>query len=170
MRIPPLFTVPDWTNNILDPMAAICCCACCCAPWPTLTMAITAPTPIMMPSMVRMERSLLRAKARMAIRMIANKSIEASILEYRHILQNLRRNRTVLHQFIATNCAVLEVDTAFGKLCDIGLVRDQDNGQPIVIQLLEYFQNLDRSAAVQIAGGFIGQQNRRTIDQPSRDG
>ena len=60
---------------MLDPMAAICCWACNCAPWPTLTMAITAPTPMMMPSMVSMERSLLRARARMAMRMIASKSI-----------------------------------------------------------------------------------------------
>src|SRR2546426_10852813 len=39
-------------------------------------MAITAPTPMMMPSMVRLERSLFRAKARMAIRMICIRSIK----------------------------------------------------------------------------------------------
>ena len=78
MRMPPRFTVPDCTNSMLDPMAAICCCACCCAPCPTLTMAMTAPTPMMMPSMVSMERSLLRARARMAMRTIATKSITPS--------------------------------------------------------------------------------------------
>src|SRR5690242_9513422 len=38
-------------------------------------MAITAPTPMMMPSMVRLERILLRASARIAIRMMASMSI-----------------------------------------------------------------------------------------------
>ena len=38
-------------------------------------MAITAPTPMMMPSMVKLERILLRARARIAMRMIAITSI-----------------------------------------------------------------------------------------------
>jgi hypothetical protein len=44
-----------------------------CAPWPTATMAITAPTPIMMPSMVRRERSLFRMSASKEMRMISRK-------------------------------------------------------------------------------------------------
>jgi len=68
--MPPRETAPDPTNSTFDPMAAIWSCACCCAPCPTLTMAITAATPIMMPSMVSADRSLLRAKARIAMRRI----------------------------------------------------------------------------------------------------
>ncbi len=103
MRIPPLLTVPDWTNSILDPMAAICCWACNCAPWPTLTMAITAPTPIMTPSIVRIDRILLRARARMAMRMMANKSITSSsrLLGHfwiEHVQPSVRSHLAQLHQ------------------------------------------------------------------------
>src|SRR6266852_8468041 len=113
-------------------------------------MAITAPTPIMMPSMVRMERSLLRARARIAMRTIATKSIYASILKRGHILHNLCRNGPVLHQFIAPDCAVLEVDAALGEFRNVRLVSHQHDGQPVVIQLLKYLQDLDRCPAVQI--------------------
>src|SRR6185312_5423059 len=50
-------------------------CTCSLAPWPTPTMAMTAPTPMMIPSMVRMDRILLRVRARRATRTIETKSI-----------------------------------------------------------------------------------------------
>src|SRR5262245_50227716 len=43
----------------------------CCAPCPSATMAITADTPITMPSMVRNERSLLARSASKATRMVS---------------------------------------------------------------------------------------------------
>ena len=49
------------------PMLSICSCTCFCAPWPRLTIAITDATPIMMPSIVSADRTLLRASARNAI-------------------------------------------------------------------------------------------------------
>ena len=70
VRKPPEFWLPAERMSIFVPMLAICCCTCCCAPCPTLTMAITAATPMMMPSMVSAERSLLRASARIAMRRI----------------------------------------------------------------------------------------------------
>ena len=44
-----------------------------CAPAPTATMVITAATPMMMPSMVSAERSLLMRSARSAMRRVARK-------------------------------------------------------------------------------------------------
>src|SRR6059036_2431140 len=46
-----------------------------CAPEPRATIVITAPTPMMMPSMVRSERSLLTRSASRATRMISPRSM-----------------------------------------------------------------------------------------------
>src|SRR5512141_237242 len=53
------------------PKLAIWDSICDLAPLPMLTMAMTAPTPMMMPSMVRSVRRVLRRKARTAIRKVA---------------------------------------------------------------------------------------------------
>ena len=59
--------LPESTTIRLLPMEAICSLMRSCAPDPTATMAITAATPMMMPSMVSAERILLMRSARKAI-------------------------------------------------------------------------------------------------------
>src|SRR5688572_3552496 len=70
LRTPPTFCAPALTKSRLVPMLEICACTEACAPWPMLTMAITADTPMMMPSMVSAARILLRTSARKATRII----------------------------------------------------------------------------------------------------
>ena len=63
--MPPLeLTEPGRTINILVPIASNVSSTRDLAPSPIATMAITAPTPMMMPSAVRNERILLRRSAR----------------------------------------------------------------------------------------------------------
>ena len=50
---------PAKTVNTLAPSAAIRSSTAFCAPLPSATIVMTAPTPMMMPSMVSIERSLL---------------------------------------------------------------------------------------------------------------
>ena len=64
-------------------MLAICLAICLLAPVPTASMAITAPTPMMIPSMVRADRILLTLKARRAIREVQGRSIMGA-LHYLH--------------------------------------------------------------------------------------
>ena len=52
------------------PIAANACSTCALAPAPMAIIAMTAPTPMMMPSVVRNERSLLRRTARSATRSV----------------------------------------------------------------------------------------------------
>src|SRR5262245_3701812 len=52
-----------------EPRLAICARMAACAPCPIASMAITAATPMITPSMVRAERIVFRRKARWAIRM-----------------------------------------------------------------------------------------------------
>ena len=51
---------PGRTMRTFVPIAANACSTCALAPSPMATIAMTAPTPMMMPSVVRNERSLLR--------------------------------------------------------------------------------------------------------------
>ena len=67
-RTPACDTPPGSTSMMLEPSPFICSCTRCVAPLPTATMVMTAPTPMMMPSMVSSERSLLASKARKALR------------------------------------------------------------------------------------------------------
>src|SRR5258708_2248187 len=142
----------------LVPREAIWSCTCCCAPWPTPTVAITAPTPMMMPSMVNSDRILLRVSARIAMRKIASKSINTPLLfafcfslcRYQGWLQPSRKflvihRRQRLQRFsgawpfpdriVVFDLAVAKHDDPFCVLRDIRFVRDQNNGQAAVIQV-----------------------------------
>src|SRR5262249_45364384 len=79
LRTPPTFCAPAPTKSRFVPTLAICSCTEACAPWPMLTMAITAETPMTMPSMVRAERILLRASARKAIRKITSMFMRSNL-------------------------------------------------------------------------------------------
>jgi hypothetical protein len=70
-RTPPTFCAPAETKRRLVPMLAICDWTVAEAPCPMLTITMTAETPMMMPSMVKAARDLLRASARKAMRMMA---------------------------------------------------------------------------------------------------
>src|SRR6187402_2696543 len=65
---------------ILEPMEDSCSVMLCLLPCPMATMAMTAATPMMMPSMVRKARSLFRWSARKATRMRFNGCISLSIV------------------------------------------------------------------------------------------
>src|SRR5207253_8576302 len=73
VRRPLTLRPPASIQIMLSPMLRICSWTWLDAPSPTATLQITAPTPMMMPSMVRTLRILLRAKARTATRSISPK-------------------------------------------------------------------------------------------------
>jgi hypothetical protein len=75
---PPTFCEPALMKSRFVPMPSICAWTEACAPCPMLTIAITADTPMMMPSMVRAARDLLRMSARKAMRMIIEMFITLS--------------------------------------------------------------------------------------------
>src|SRR5215472_9393446 len=132
MDMPPRFIEPALTKSIFDPIAAICCCTCSRAPWPKATMAITAPTPIMIPSMVRPERSLLRASARNASRIVARNSdkLHDSVFEHGHVLQHDFGKGPLCDGFVFAYCAIAKHDCPLGEMGDVRFVSDQHNRQP----------------------------------------
>ena len=68
----PTVVVPDMTMSRFEPIAANDCSTIALAPSPIATIAITAPTPMMMPSAVRNDRSLLRISALPAMRIVCS--------------------------------------------------------------------------------------------------
>ena len=66
-RTPLTVVEPGMMMITLVPMLATCACTAARAPCPILTIAITAPTPMTMPSMVRPARSRFRLRIRSAV-------------------------------------------------------------------------------------------------------
>ncbi len=67
---PPALVEPGSTMSMFEPIEAKACSTRALAPSPMATMAITAETPMMTPSVVRKERILLRGSARSATRRV----------------------------------------------------------------------------------------------------
>ena len=74
-RTPPMVALPPQTISRLAPRDWICASTCRRAPSPTATVAITAATPIKIPSAVRMERSRLAESAESAPRSASSTSM-----------------------------------------------------------------------------------------------
>ncbi len=64
LRTPLWKWLPEKTVSRLSPSELTWASIILFAPWPMATMAITAPTPMIIPSMVRLERILFLVKAR----------------------------------------------------------------------------------------------------------
>src|SRR5260370_31219946 len=137
-------------------------------------MAMTAPTPMMMPRLVRHERIFLLAIARSAMRIVAINSISATpeiILKLRQRPQNFAGNLPVLNRLIFADLSVAEDKRTLGELRNIGFVGHQHDSQStLVIEFLKYFHDLNRRSAVEVAGGLIGQQNCRPVYHRPRNG
>src|ERR1700704_604395 len=141
----------------------------CCAPSPTASMAMTAPTPTIIPSMVSTERSLFLARARIAIRKRAPKSMIGSILQCRKGLEYFGCARPISHWFVASQFSITELNRALRELGNIRLVRNKDDGQALVVELLENSHDLNRGAAVEIASGLVGKKDRGPIHKRTRN-
>src|SRR5512135_929222 len=137
------------------------------APSPMLTMAMTAPTPMMMPRAVRNVRILLRVKARRATLRVWVKCRTALFMMtlYPSPLRRLSRD------LLADDEPVLEVDPLPGPRGDVRLVGDHDHGDVLlVVELLEDGHDLEAGLAVEVAGGLVGQDHGGVVEQGPGDG
>ena len=62
------------------------------------------------------------------------------------------------------------LDRAMGVGGHLGIVRHQDDGDPLGVELLEHPQDFDAGVRVEVAGRLVGQDQRRAIDQRPADG
>src|SRR5262249_55500405 len=101
---------------MFEPSAANCSWAFVVAPSPIPMTAITAPTPIIKPSIVRLERILLRPKARSASTNADEKSIDGLVLDRRHSLQDLTRHMGNFNNIISLDLSIPKDNLTFRKL------------------------------------------------------
>ena len=75
----------------------------------------------------------------------------------------------VVDRTIGADTAVGEHHPPPGATRDVLLVGHQHDRGPAAIELLEQRQDLHRGRRVEIAGRFVGEQDRRPVDQGARD-
>src|ERR1051326_7103742 len=142
------------------------------APEPTPTMAITAATPMMMPSMVSADRIRFTFNARSAIRLLA------TILFIADLLYLLNRNELEVFLGIARfgepvvelQPAIFEMDVPAGVAGNLRVMRHDDNGDSsLPVQLLEDRHNFQARPRIQCARRLIRQNNAGIVHQGARD-
>src|SRR5215216_2523061 len=113
-----------------------------------LTIAITAATPMMIPSMVKAARILLRTRARNATRMIISKFIlllVVFVVDRWQILQFFRCVASMLDRTVRLDFSILKNDHAVGVFRDVRLVRDQhERDSSLTIQTLKDLHHFNR--------------------------
>ena len=132
------------------------------APSPIPIVAMTHATPMMIPSAVRSDRSLLRARARKATFRMLPVFVHAGFPAATARLRSWTGD-------VAQDLAVAERDDAPGELRDVGLVRDEDDGLPLVVQGLEDRHDLLRRPRVEVARRLVREEDRRLVHEAPRD-
>src|SRR6266508_5103568 len=106
VRIPLEVVLPEKMRITFCPRLAICASTCAFAPLPIPTIAITAPTPMMIPSAVNTERILFRRRARNATlsvgAILIRAEAEFGVLEYLLIFSLLHYSVTPLLHLVET--------------------------------------------------------------------
>ena len=63
------------------------------------------------------------------------------------------------------------MDRALRIIADFGVVRDEHDGDALLcIETLEHLEDFHRRDGIEVAGGFIGKQDIRTVDEGAGDG
>src|SRR5262245_55679849 len=189
VRTPPAFALPAMTVMRFVPWVLICSSIITCAPVPSATMAMTAATPMIIPSMVKPVRSLLRPSAlkamlsvirmdmRQVLRCLVRRSRSGAFLAL-NLIRLGRRERcelvfrvpTVQDGLVGHHAAVAEPNETGAVLRNVHFMRDQEHGNPsLLVQALKDAHDLDARPCVEVAGGLVGQQDRGLIDERSSD-
>src|SRR5262249_49790835 len=129
-------------------------------------MAMTAPTPMMIPSIVSADLILLRPSARMATLRMAGKFIVFLVRSgRRQFLESSGGIPSIFHRHITPNTAIAKLHNSSGVARNVGLVRNQYDGEvTFPIQPLEYFHHLDGGPCVECTCRFIRQDDRGIVD------
>src|SRR5262245_16131432 len=131
-------------------------------PWPISTMAITAATPITMPSVVRAERRTFRLSASRATRTVGGRIVIArsstkwvtrSASDATRGASRLLSAQRSGGELPGLDQPVLHPDRAVGDRGHLRVVGDDQYGQFLLpVQPAEHFQDLDAGARVEVPG------------------
>ena len=99
------------------------------------------------------------------------RSIIIIVCDLRQELQLFSGVALLGDRIILVDFAVFEDDHALGVLRDVVFVRDQHERDALLaVEPLKDFHDFDRRARIEVAGWFIGQDDRGLIDQRAGDG
>src|SRR6185312_11923430 len=71
---------------------------------------------------------------------------------------------------IAFNPPVPQTDGTMGTEGNVVIMRDENDGFALPVEFIEQFQNFHTGCRIQIAGGFVGEDDERIVDQRTGDG
>ncbi len=71
--------------------------------------------------------------------------------------------------FLRCDLAVMEFDAAVGQARHHRVVRDHHDGAPLLMKLAQQAQNDFFVDRIEVAGGFVGQDDLGIVDQGARD-
>src|SRR5262245_30284986 len=152
---PPKILALGLTVSKCVPRLAICRSISERAPAPTAIMTMTDPTPMMIPSVVSTVRKKLVAMA-----------VTAALRQSTGCMGSTRYARQAQ---IFYDRAVAEHGTATRVAGDLGLVGDDDDGDPLPVEVAEKAHDIGRRLAIEGAGRLIRQQQLWIIDECARD-
>ena len=121
------------------------------APSPMATVATTAPTPKIIPRVVRNERSLFRSSARIATRSVSSRSSHLLLREGDGI--GARRGLPA----VAGDVPSRTTTTRPTKVATSGSWVTSTMVMPLAAQLLEEGHHLDAGPRIEVAGGLVGE-------------
>src|ERR1035437_529702 len=128
------------------------------------SMAITEHTPNTMPITVSSERRRCSHRLRMP-RRIARWS-RGSVSPRRAF----SKPELFLVADIAFQVAVTQTDGAVGAFAHARIMRDENQGFAQGVQFIENLHDLHAGGGIEIAGGFIRENDERIVDQRAGDG
>src|SRR5689334_22198469 len=127
---------------------------------------MTAPTPMMMPSIVSAVRSLLRFIARTATLSIASRFIVLVLAFFWKLVQHFPGVSSTLNRKVPSYSAIAELNNSIRVLGNVRFVRDQNDRQiAIPVQSLKNLHHFDGRARVERSRRFICQYQRRVVHQ-----
>src|SRR6266567_1595764 len=134
------------------------------APSPMASMAITEHTPNTMPSTVSKDRRRCSQRLFTPRRMVRLSCARESPRS------KTTGMRVGLSAGIAFDLAVAQPDGAARVVGHVGVVGDQDEGFALRVECVEELHDLGPGRGVEVAGGFVREDNERVIDQRAGDG
>src|SRR5687767_11190977 len=185
---PPVEKLPAFTMIMLVPADFTRSSMVVRAPVPRPTIVMTAPTPMIIPSIVRTVRILLRFSALSAIRRVMKidmcflahrglrlnerrRHVRGVVVGRRQVLELLDRHPPVRDLLIELDLAVPELDQPRAVFGDIHFVRDEHHGDAVFhVQLLEDVHDLDARPCIEVSSRLVREDDRRLVDQRPRDG
>ena len=133
------------------------------APEPTATMTMTEPTPMMMPSIVSALLSALEAMARNAVPTLSSSAVMP--------MPRLLWRASGPPATAAHPRPLCRRGTRYGggRAGDIGLVRDEHDGDALAVEGAEQPHDLIRGFSIERPRRLVCQQQPRIVDERARD-